>query len=410
MLDIEGKVVRDNIEILVENGVIREVVKEGSLDIRDAEVYSFEEGYCLPGLIDAHIHLIGVRTDNILGEVLMVPQGLRIIRAARDAEKLLMAGFTTVRDCGSIEALHVRDAIRQGEIIGPRIVASGYFLTQTFGHGDLFHSLPESWVDGRVNPSSFTLICNGPSEVRKAARYSFRSGGEFVKISTSGGVLSEKDKPEYTQFSEEEVLAAVEEALHVGSFVASHAQGTPGINLALKCGVKTIEHAIYPDEESFKTARKKDAIFIITYTIMRTIAEKGAESGYPPWAVEKAKRVREEYSENIKKCVREGVKLGLGTDFFGSSLTKMGTNARELVNLVKDLNIDPWKVLEMATITNAEACGLKGKIGLIKPGYLADIIVVRGNPIEDISLLAEPNNIVFVMKEGKVYKHLTHKS
>lgn len=405
LIDIEGKRILNDMEVLVEDGRIKEVGKLNSIDSKEAQRIEFEEGYLMPGLIDAHLHLMGGRSENYIEESLLVPDGLKIIRATNDAKALLDAGFTTVRDCGSSAAVHVREAIREGEVVGPRILTSVFILTQTFGHGD-FHSIPEEWVDARTSGRGSTLICDGIEECRKAARHAFREGADFIKICTTGGVMSQRDKPENTQFTIDEIRAIVEEAKHVGSYVASHAQGTEGINNALKAGVKTIEHAIYPDEETVKLGKEKDAVFILTLTIAKTIAEVGEKAGYPKWAVEKAVQAMNDYIKNIRFLVSNGVKIGLGTDFFGSKLTKMGTNAKELVTLVKDAKLEPWLVLEAATINNAKACGLEGKTGTIKEGYFADLIVTKENPVEKIETLLDTSNITFVMKEGKIYKKL----
>jgi imidazolonepropionase-like amidohydrolase len=405
LIDIENKKILNDMEVLVEDGKIKEVGKLNSIDTKEAQKIEFEEGYLMPGLIDAHLHLMGGRSENYIEESLIVPDGLKIIRAANDAKALLDAGYTTVRDCGSSAAVHVREAIREGEAVGPRILTSVFILTQTFGHGD-FHSIPEEWVDARTSGRGATLICDGVEECRKAARHAFREGADFIKICTTGGVMSQKDKPENTQFTVEEIRAIVEEASHVNSYVASHAQGTEGINNALKAGVKTIEHAIYPDEETVRLGKEKDAVFILTLTIAKTIAEVGEKAGYPKWAVEKAIEAMNDYIKNIRFLVSNGVKIVFGTVFMGSKLTRMGTNSRELVTLVKDAKLDPWLVLEAATINNAKACGLEGKIGNVKKGYFADLIVVKENPVEKIETLLDNNNITFVMKEGKVYKKL----
>lgn len=405
LVDIENKRIQNDVEVLVEGGRIKEVGKLNTTDEKGAQEIEFEEGYLMPGLIDAHLHLDGGRSENYIEESLITPDGLKIIRALNDAKTLLDAGFTTVRDCGSTAAIYVRDAIKEGEAIGPRVLTSRFVLTQTFGHGD-FHSIPEEWVDARTSGRGSALICDGIEECRKAARYTFREGADFIKICTTGGVMSQRDKPENTQFTLEEIKAIVEEAAHVKSYVASHAQGTEGINNALKAGVKTIEHAMYPDEETVRLGKEKDAIFILTLTIAKTIAEVGEKAGYPKWAVEKAIQAMNDYIKNIRFLVSSGVKIGLGTDFFGSKLTRMGTNAKELASLVKDAKLDPWIVLEAATVNNANACNLEGKAGAIKKDYLADIIVVKENPLEKIEALQNVDNIVLVMKEGKIYKNL----
>jgi len=410
LIDVVRESVVKNVVIVVKDSKIYSVGAEGNVEIpKDAEIIDVDGKYVMPGLIDAHSHLFGLKTDNVISELLMVHPQLRTLRAAEDAKALLMAGFTTVRDAGSLEALYVRDAIREGTIIGPRIVASAYIITQTFGHGDLLHSLPVSWADVRSSHRGFTLICDGVDECRKAARYALRDGADYLKITTTGGVLSQRDKPDFVQFTLEEVKAIVEEAKHAKTFVASHAQGTEGINLALEAGVKTIEHAIYPDATSIRLAKEKNAIFIITYTIMKRIAERGEKAGYPPWAVKKAREVMEEYRETIKRVDAENVKIGVGTDFFGTPMTKMGTNAEELKLLVEDVGLKPMKVIKAATIVNAEACGLQDEIGSIEEGKIADIVVVNGNPLENISVLTDPNNIVLVMKEGKIVKNIMRK-
>jgi imidazolonepropionase-like amidohydrolase len=390
--------------ILVEGTRITAVGKKGEVDIpkkiKKTEIDASGKTV-MPGMIDSHLHLIGMKTDRWLEEDLVRPHQLALIKSAYDAIDLLEAGFTTVKDCGGF-GIYLKRAIAEGTTRGPRILSAGYVLSQTAGHGDS-HYLPVEWVDARVTKRGMSLLCDGVPECIKAARYALREGADFIKVCTSGGVMSMIDRPEHTQFTLEEMKAIVEEAKHVGKFVTAHCQGTDAMKNSIIAGIKTIDHAFYPDDEVIEMAKKKkDVIFVPTLSINWRIVFEGENAGYPPWAVAKGKEVWEVTIKNIAKLYKAGLTIASATDFCGSPLLKMGTNAMELELLTKHCGFKPMDALIAATRNGAKACGLENDLGTIEKGKLADIILVDGDPLKDIKVLQNKNKINMVMKEGKI--------
>lgn len=404
LIDGTGAKPLKNSVVVIEGARITAVGKEGDVDIpkraKKTEVDASKKTV-MPGLIDSHLHLIGMKTDRILEEELVRPQQLGLIKSVYDAVDLLEAGFTTVKDCGGF-GIYLKRAIAEGTTRGPRILSAGYVLSQTAGHGDV-HYIPVEWVDARVSKRGMSLLCDGTEECIKAARYAIREGADFIKICTSGGVMSMIDRPEHTQFTLEEIKAIVEEARHVGKFVTAHCQGTEAMKNSITAGVKTIDHAFYPDDEVIEMAKKrKDVIFVPTLSINWRIVTEGEKAGYPPWAVVKGKEVWEITIKNIAKLYKAGLTIASATDFTGSPLLKMGTNAMELELLIKHCGFKPMDALIAATRNGAKACGLENQTGTVEKGKLADIIIVDGDPLKDIKVLQNKNKIKMVMKEGKI--------
>jgi imidazolonepropionase-like amidohydrolase len=404
LIDGTGTKPKKNVDVVVEERKIIAVGKEGDVSIpKGAKKTEIDASgkTVMPGLIDSHLHLMGLKTDRMLEEEILRPQQLALIKSAYDAFDLLDAGFTTVKDCGGF-GIHLKRAIAEGTIHGPRILSAGYVLSQTAGHGDA-HYMPIEWVDARVTKRGMSLLCDGVPECIKAARYALREGADFVKICTSGGVMSMIDRPEHTQFTLEEVKAIVEEARHVGKFVTAHCQGTEAMKNSIKAGVKTIDHAFYPDDEVIKMAKeRKDVVFVPTLSINWRIITGGEEAGYQPWAVSKGKEVWEATIKNIARLHNEGLTIASATDFCGSPLLKMGTNAMELELLVKYCGFKPMDTIVAATQNGAKACGLENEIGTVEKGKLADVIIVDGDPLKDLKILQDKNKIKMVIKEGKI--------
>ena len=396
LIDGSGSPPVDRAVVVVENGRISAVGPAGEVEVpSDAEVIDVGGMTIMPGLIDAHMHFMGTRTHR-LEEYFVIPEQVRLLRCVRDAEALLEAGFTTVKDCGGTNGLYLKMAIKEGSVRGPRVLAAGHVLSQTFGHGDI-HFLPIEWVRQKI-----PTICDGVDECRRAARYALREGADFIKICATGGVLSMRDRPEHTQFSFDEIRAIVEEARKVGTFVSAHAQGTEGIKIAIAAGVKTIDHGIYLDEEAIRMMKERGVILVPTLSIAYQIVTKGKEAGIIEWGVRKATEAFEHHLKSVKMAYEAGVKIATGTDFGSPPLWKMGTNAMELELLVEKAGFKPIDAIVSATKIAAEACGLADKIGTIEAGNMADIIVVNGNPLEDIKVLRKVDNIRLVMKEGKI--------
>lgn len=405
ILDGTGKEPFDG-TVLIEGKYIQKIGNSVHIP-KGSEIVDLAGAYLLPGLIDAHLHLTGFRSGDMVKESLLVPYEVLVARVVQDLRALANAGFTTIGDAGGAIAVGIKKAVEEGTIVGPRISAAGYTLSQTSGHGDE-HYLPIDYVDPRESKFRTplgSLICDGVEECQKAARYALRCGADFIKVSATGGVLSERDRPEYTQFTIEELKAIVQEAQHAKRFVHAHAQGTEGIRNALLAGVKVIAHGIFIDEECCKLARQKDAIVIPTLSIVEHIMIYGKEIGIPEWGLKKSEQVYKAHIENIRLAYRHGVKLATGTDFLGGvKAFKHGENALEITLMVEKIGMTPMEAIIAATKNAAEAVGLSNTTGTIEPGKLADLIVVKENPLEDIRVLSERNNITMVFKEGTLIK------
>ena len=348
----------------------------------------------MPGLIDAHCHIHGIKSMHLMTCVLE-PAELRGIRAVMDTWRLIDGGFTTVRDCGNLNGPYLRKAVEEGSIIGPRIVSCRAIITQTGGHGDVAHSLPIDWVKQR----GICRVADGVDECRKATREQLREGADFIKLCSTGGIMSEKDSPTSSQFTVEEIRAMVDEAHSAGVKTSSHAQGTTGIRNALLAGVDTIEHGIYLDDDCIEMMIKQNNYLIPTLAVVEAIANKGLMAGVPEIHVNKAKNVLGARLQSFERAWRAGVKIGLGTDYLSDPMTPMGENAIELELYVK-AGRSPMEAIVCATKVNSEALGLADKLGTLEVNKLADLIIVNGNPLKDISILRTKENIISVYKSG----------
>ncbi len=391
--------------VVVDGGTIADVGTVGEVKVpEDAKVIDLRGSFLMPGLIDAHMHLTGSRSGKI-EEDLLTPIGVFFARAVKDLEALINAGFTTVVDAGSIVGLHLRDAVKEGTIAGPRVVAAGPVLSQTFGHGDI-HYMPVEYVDYRTTRKLtpfVSLICDGTEECRKAARYAMREGADFIKVMASGGVLSQRDRPEYRQFTLDELSAIVDEARAAGRWVHAHAEGKTGIVNAARAGVKVIAHCDLIDEEAAQEVLKSGALCVPTFAIDEVLLREGQRLGVPEWGMKKIAELAEIHAENVRSAYRMGVKIATGTDFSGG-VGRHGENALEIKMMVDKVGMSPAEALMSATRLAAEAAGLEGKAGVIAKGYLADVIAVDGNPLDDVSVLLDPKRVTIVIKEGQVIK------
>jgi len=386
--------------VLVEDEKIAKVGTRGEIQIpEDAKVIKLENGTILPGLIDCHVHLTGARTLDFI-RASFEPVAVKAARLVGDCSKLIDAGFTTVRDVGGL-GIYMKRVIEEGEVRGPRILAAGKLLSQTGGHGDM-HSLPLEIAMDR----DFSKLCDGVDGCIKTVREQFREGADFIKICTTGGVLSQGDLPTSSQFNLAEIRAMVEEAKSVGSYVAAHAEGTEGIKNALKAGVRTIEHGDLIDDEGIEMMAEKGAYLIPTLSIKEQINSKGEKHGVPEWGIRKLRMLQELHGDYIKKAKAAGVKIAVGTDFSSKPLFPLGENAMELELLVKQEGFTPMEAIVAATKTSAEAIMMDDKIGTLEEGKLADLIVVEGDPLEDITILRNVENIKVVIKGGKIEKNL----
>ncbi|MCX6012204.1 MAG: amidohydrolase family protein [Chloroflexi bacterium] len=382
-----------DVDILIEGKNIKTIGKNLTAPAED-RVIDAKGKTVMPGLIDSHIHLWGGITGGMM-EWLMRPPELNLIKAAFDARALLNAGYTTVKCCGGTAGLHLRDSSAEGTLKGvPRIVASGPWITQTFGHGDQ-HNLPTEYVDIRTtqHPAIFTssLLADGVDECVKATRYAMRLGADFIKIHVSGGFISPRDKPTDVQFNLDEIKAIVDTAAQAGKYVTVHYQmSIPALRNAILGGVKTIDHALLTDDRSVEMAVDKGIIFVSTISVFNKSFELGNAN---------AKMIAESYN----RIHKSGAVFAAGSDnmCIGSSA---GKNAKELGLLVKYCDISPMEAIIMTTKNGSQACFIGDRTGTIEAGKLADIIIVNGDPLADITILQDADKINVVMLEGKVEK------
>ncbi|HEC95937.1 MAG TPA: amidohydrolase family protein [Euryarchaeota archaeon] len=382
----------EDVSILIENNKIKEI---GSPEER-GRIIDAKGKYVLPGLIDSHLHLAGTRSMNPLDWVLE-NSALKTIRAVKDVEKLIEAGFTSVRCAGiSPHSLALRDAVNEGIIKGPRIQAAGRVMSQTGGHGD-FHMLPLEWA----KKAEMSCIVDGVDECRKAARELLREGVDFIKMCTTGGVLSEKDSPEQAQFTVEEIKAVVEEAERVNKKVDTHSQGTEGIRNAVKAGVKNIVHGFYLDKKTCRMMIENNCVYIPTLSVNYKLFTEGKDFDVPEYGLKKIKKTSEIHKESIALAYKMGVTIATGTDFIGPELLPHGDNALELELLVEKIGFTEMEAITAATKNGAITMG-RNDLGTIEEGKTADMIIVNKNPLENIKILREKKNIECVIKNGAI--------
>jgi imidazolonepropionase-like amidohydrolase len=353
----------------------------------DADHLERPDATVTPGLIDAHVHLTGARSMNPMEWATTEPT-LGAARATADLRDLVAAGFTSVRDVGSETGIGLREAVAGGDIPGPRVYTSGQAVSQTAGHGDS-HMLPYDWVDG---DRGISTLADGVAECRKTARKRIREGVDCLKIMTTGGVLSEKDAPDQSQFTDEEIRAFTEEAHRVGIPVASHAQGAPGMIAAMRNGVDTIEHGFYVTDEVIEAFDESGATFVPTLAIVHRIITEGADHGVPEYGLEKARAARDAHFESTRTAYEEGVPIAVGTDFLGPDLVPHGENALELELLVDEVGMEPIEAIRAATGVAARTVP-DDDVGTLTEGDRADFLVLGRDPTEDVSAVRDPETV-----------------
>lgn len=368
----------------------------------------------LPGLIDCHVHFNGRWGYDVL-DMLQTSPSLGLLYAVPNARATLEAGITTVRDAGLAPA-GVRLAIERGFFPGPRMLAAITILSQTGGHGD--GTMPccadfSNIVAGKAVPRDVPLnLVDGVEAMRHKVREVLRAGADWIKLCTSGGVLSANDSPESAQFTVEEIAVAVYEAAAQGKRCMAHAQSNRGIKNAVEAGVASIEHGIYLDDEAIAMMIERGVYLVPTLVAPQDVVDAAeANPGkLPSYAVEKAKQVIEAHRRSFRMAVEAGVKIAMGTD---SGVGPHGGNARELDLMARYGGMTPMQAIIASTRTAAELLGLAAETGTLAVGKRADIVVVEGDPLADLGVLAQPENIAMVIKGGAVARdristHATH--
>lgn len=365
----------------------------------DATVIDCGGRTLMPGLTDAHIHAAIIETD--MNKVRKESPATFAFRVKEVLEQTLQAGFTTVRDAFGLDWGFVQ-ATERGYVKGPRILFVGGCLSQTGGHGDW----RESYMLENPFPSLYGLVaaprlCDTPDEMRRAAREMLRMGAHGIKLMAGGGCMSPTDQIEHTQFTIEEMAAAAYEARTVGKICLAHVYTPEGIMNAVTAGVRSIEHGNFLDEESAACMKKAGAYFVPTLTTYYLLSAYGAAEKVPQKMIDKIDKAKVRGLDSLKVARAAGLKICSGSDVLSSmqpfKSMELGLKAQVLGN---------HEAILSATRTNAELFGMSDQIGTIEVGKLADLILVNGNPLDDIAVLQDATNVVYVMRDGQAFKNL----
>jgi imidazolonepropionase-like amidohydrolase len=362
--------------------------KDALIDLKDKTV--------LPGLIDMHVHLELEFDAHTRINKYTLNEADIAFNSAIFAEQTLLAGFTTVRDLGGTGVnISLRNAINKEKAIGPRVFTAGKSLATTGGHADPTNGSSRKLIG---NPGPKEGVVNSVEDAKKAVRQRYKNGADCIKITATGGVLSVAKSGDNPQFTIEEIKAICETAKDYEMHVAAHAHGDEGMRRAILGGVKTIEHGTHMSDETMELMKKHDVYLVPTITAGKEVAEKATVKGfYPDIVVPKALAVGPKIQGTFAKAYKKGVKIAFGTD---AGVFQHGNNGKEFGFMV-EAGMPAIETLQAATISNATVLKMENQLGQIKKGFFADIIAVDENPLEDISTM---ENVIFVMKNGKVYK------
>jgi len=351
----------------------------------------------LPGLIDCHAHLIGeVESGHGYAALVQRTGAQEALSGVRNARDTIMAGFTSVRDVGTFRAfvdVALRDAIDAGDVLGPRMLCAGAYVTSSGGGGDVTGLAPD--VDAVVPRDLRFGVANSPDEVRKVVREILHGGADFIKVIATGAVLTEGTVPSAPEFSEAEIRAAVEEAALYETHVAAHAHGTEGIKRAVRAGVRSIEHGSLMDDESIALMAEHGTFLVADVWMGDWSIEQGEREGWSPDVMRKLRETTDVQREGFAKAVEAGVRIAFGTD---SGTYPHGMNAKQFASMVK-YGMTPVEAIRSATVVAAELLGWSDRVGALEPGRFADLIAVEGNVMNDVDLLTD---VAFVMKGGRV--------
>jgi imidazolonepropionase-like amidohydrolase len=349
----------------------------------------------MPGLIDAHFHAYAAEVN--LGTLDRMRPGLRALYARRALEEALQRGFTSVRDAAGGD-ITLAMGIERGLIRGPRFFYSGLALSQTGGHGDMRGSGIEC---GCAYCGSLTLLADGVDAVRKAAREQLRLGATQVKLFLSGGVASPSDPYWMAQYCDEEIAAAVHEAATRRTYVMAHAHTADAVMRCIRSGVRSIEHATMLDKETaLAVAGAEDVYAVPTLVTLRKLIDEGAALGLSPVSLAKTVEVEKHALHSLDLLQASGARIGFGSDLLGPLMAHQSEEFALRREVMRAADI-----LRSATSVNAALINMAGELGAIRPGYLADLLVVDGDPLADIGILGRPEALVMVMKDGAVHKN-----
>src|SRR5215470_5617196 len=397
LVDPDSGTVLTDQKILIDGNKIVAVGKEMHIPA-DAKWIDLADKTVLPGLIDCHTHVAD--GDSLQNSepfnVLKRTASQIVLESVPNARKTLLSGFTTVRDVGTYRALNdvaLRDAIARGDVPGPRMYVAGAYITITGGAGAMAGQAPD------IQPPSDLHYgeANSPWEVRQKVRLLAHDGVDHIKMLSTGAVLTHGSSPNATEFTPEELQAAVEEARSFGLRVEAHAHNPEGIKNAVRAGVASVEHATLTDDEGIALAKKNATYLDMNIYDEECIQEGGKKGTIRLDFLEHDRELAEKHRQNFRKAVQAGVKMAFGTDL---GVCPYRTSPKQFAFMVK-YGMTPMQAIQAATSNAADLLGHPDVIGSIKPGKSADLVAVSGDPLKDIKLLED---VAFVMKEGKVYK------
>ena len=383
--------------VVIEDGRVTKAGRRSDTQVpRDAEMVDASGLTLLPGLIDCHVHLTSLGEGLDFARELTTPPTLELMRAVRAAKRTLEAGFTTVRDAAGSPA-GIRMAIDAGYFPGPRMFVTVSALSQTGGHTDS-HFMCGADLDIPL-PDRPHMTVDGVENMRLRVREVIRAGADWIKLCTSGGVLSPGDQPHHAALTLEEIKAAVEEARTQGRKVMAHAQANAGIKNALNGGVATIEHGIWLDGDAIEMMLDGGNALIPTLVAPHWVIRHAEAGKMPSYAIDKARAVIDDHKASIRQAIESGVKIAFGTD---TGVGPHGSNGEEFV-LMHELGMEPIDCIRAATTVAADTIGMHG-VGALDSGSWGDVIGVPGDPVADLALLAKAENIKLVVKGGEVVK------
>ena len=397
VLDVKsGKMLKAQTLIITGNTISE--VQSGYISPTESEdqVIDLKNMTVLPGFIDMHVHLEGESNPQSYIQRFTLNEADVAFLSSLYAKKTLMAGFTTVRDLGGSGVnIALRKAIDRGTVIGPRGFTAGKAIASTGGHADPTNGMRN---DLKGDPGPKEGVVNSPEDGIKAVRQRYKDGADVIKITATGGVLSVAKSGQNPQFTVEEIKAITETAKDYNMLTAAHAHGDEGMQRAVIGGIKTIEHGTLMSEKTMDLMVQYDTYLVPTITAGKQVTEKAKIPGYFPKVVaQKASEIGPKVQNTFGKAYRKGVPIAFGTD---AGVFPHGEYAREFKYMV-EAGMPALEAIQSATLTNANLLGMEKDLGQLKKGFLADIVAVEGNPLEEINIL---ESVGFVMKDGKVYQ------
>jgi imidazolonepropionase-like amidohydrolase len=398
LIDGRADAARTSVTVTVDGDRIVSIADGYTAPATGDTVIDLKNATLMPGLMDMHVHL-SMETSGAAGyaERFYLNPADFALRATTYASKTLLAGFTTVRDCGAGNKLNLalRDAVAKGWIKGPRLVAAGS-VTTTGGHGDGTNGLATELQEALAPVLPGTA--DGPDQMRAGVRQRYKDGVDFIKIAATGGVLSLAKSGQAPLFTEEELAAVVQAARDYGMDVAAHAHGTEGMLRAVRAGVHSIEHGTYMSDEVMTAMKEKGTYYVPTISAGKFVAEKSKIDGYFPAIVRpKAAAIGPQIQDTFGRAWRAGVKIAFGTD---QGVAPHGDNGLEFVYMV-EAGMPPMAAIKAATIEGAKLLRMEKEIGTVEAGKFADLVAVPGDPVADIKQMTR---VSFVMKGGVVYR------